>query len=226
MHDGLVESAPLMLGLALGMRHAFDPDHVVAMSTIVTRERSVARAAWLGGAWGAGHCLSLFAVGLAVILFRVPMPESWSLVFERLVGVMLVVLGVASLLWRHAPVRGEHRHAAHRGAAETRGQASRRPFAVGLVHGLAGSGALAIAVLATIPSRAAGLLYIALFGLGAVGGMMLITALFVIPLRFAERGAIPMRFAARARNGAGRWLPAAASLGSIVFGIWYLYQNV
>jgi uncharacterized membrane protein HdeD (DUF308 family) len=87
------------------------------------------------------------------------------------------------------------------------------------------SGALAIAVLATIPSRSAGLLYIALFGAGAVGGMMLITALFVIPLRFAERGAISTRFAARARTGAGRWLPAAASVASIVFGIWYLYRN-
>lgn len=211
MHDGMAESAPLLLGLALGMRHAFDPDHIVAMSTIVSRERSIARAALLGGAWGAGHCLSLCAVGLAVILFRVPMPESWSLIFERLVGVMLVVLGVTSLLWRGTPAR--------------QGNAPRRPFAVGLVHGLAGSGALAIAVLATIPSRAAGLLYIALFGAGAVGGMMLITALFVIPLRFAERGAIPMRFAARARTGAGRWLPAAASVGSVVFGIWYLYQN-
>jgi len=209
MHDGLAESAPLLLGLALGMRHAFDPDHIVAMSTIVSREPSSARAALLGGAWGAGHCLSLFGVGVAVILFRVPMPESWSLVFERLVGVMLVVLGVTSLLWR----------------PETRGHASRRPFAVGLVHGLAGSGALAIAVLATIPSRAAGLLYIALFGAGAIGGMMLTTALFVIPLRFVERGAIPMRFAARARIGAGRWLPAAASVGSIAFGMWYLYQN-
>ena len=209
MHDGLAESAPLLLGLALGMRHAFDPDHIVAMSTIVSREPSSTRAALLGGAWGAGHCLSLFGVGVAVILFRVPMPESWSLVFERLVGVMLVVLGVTSLLWR----------------PETRGHASRRPFAVGLVHGLAGSGALAIAVLATIPSRAAGLLYIALFGAGAIGGMMLTTALFVIPLRFVERGAIPMRFAARARIGAGRWLPAAASVGSIVFGMWYLYQN-
>src|SRR5258705_8242656 len=149
MHDGLAGSAPLLLGLALGMRHAFDPDHIVAMSTIVSRERSIARAALLGGAWGAGHCLSLFAVGLAVILFRVPMPESWSLVFERLVGVMLVVLGVASLLWRHASSSAEHRDPANRAAPETRGHASRRPFAVGLVHGLAGSGALAIAVLAT-----------------------------------------------------------------------------
>jgi len=211
MHERLADSAPLLLGLALGMRHAFDPDHIVAMSTIVSRERSIARAAFLGGAWGAGHCLSLFAVGLAVILLRVPMPEAWSLLFERLVGVMLIVLGVASLAWRPRSASDVHATSAW----STTGFSRRRPFAVGLVHGLAGSGALAIAVLATIPSRAAGLLYVALFGAGAVGGMMLITALF----------GVPMRFAVRARAGAGRWLPAAASLGSVAFGIWYLYQN-
>jgi len=69
MHDGLAESAPLMLGLALGMRHAFDPDHIVAMSTIVSRERSIARAALLGGAWGVGHSLSLLTVGLAGLVY-------------------------------------------------------------------------------------------------------------------------------------------------------------
>lgn len=200
MHIALAGSAPLLLGFALGMRHAFDPDHVVAMSTIVTRERSVARAMYLGGAWGAGHCLSLFTVGLAVLLFRVPMSEAWGQAFERLVGVMLVVLGATSL-WRSGR------------AAESQ-PSRRRPFAVGLVHGLAGSGALAIAVLATIPSRAEGLFYMGLFGLGAIGGMVLITGLVALPLRFATQ----------AQSGAGRWLPAAASVGSVAFGIYYLYQ--
>jgi hypothetical protein len=198
MHVALAGSAPLLLGFALGMRHAFDPDHVVAMSTIVTRERSVLRAMFLGGAWGAGHCLSLFTVGLAVLLFRVPMSEAWGQAFERLVGVMLVLLGATSL-WRSGKINPP-RH--------------RRPFVVGLVHGLAGSGALAIAVLATIPSRAEGLFYMGLFGLGAIGGMVLITGLFALPLRFATQ----------ARSGAGRWLPAAASVGSVAFGIYYLYQ--
>jgi cytochrome c biogenesis protein CcdA len=211
MHERLADSAPLLLGLALGMRHAFDPDHIVAMSAIVSRERSIARAALLGGSWGVGHCLSLFAVGLAVILFRVPMPEAWSLLFERLVGVMLIVLGVASLIWRPRTASEVHEASAWSAGYGSR----RRPFAVGLVHGLAGSGALAIAVLATIHSRAAGLLYVVLFGAGAVGGMMLITSLFAVPLRFAVR----------ARTGAGRWLPAVASFGSVGFGIWYLYQN-
>jgi high-affinity nickel-transport protein len=200
----------MLLGFALGMRHAFDPDHVVAMGTIVTRERGLRRAALLGGAWGAGHCLSLFAIGLAVLLFRVPMSPAWGTVMERLVGVMLVVLGIASFLGRPA------RPAADLSPGPVEGRPTRgRPFAVGLVHGLAGSGALAVAVLATIPSRAEGVLYMALFAAGAVGGMMLITALF----------AIPMRAAARARAKTGMWIPTAASLASVAFGFYYLYRG-
>ena len=219
MHIALAGSAPLLLGFALGMRHAFDPDHVIAMSTIVTRERSVLRAMFLGGAWGAGHCLSLFTVGLAVLLLRVPMSEAWGAAFERLVGVMLVVLGATSL-WRSGKInpwgdlsRSERRRPRPRidFPAPPR---HRRPFIIGLVHGLAGSGALAIAVLATIPSRPEGLFYMGLFGIGAIGGMVLITGLFALPLRFATE----------ARSGAGKWLPAAASFGSVAFGIYYLYQ--
>jgi high-affinity nickel-transport protein len=197
-------AAPLLLGLALGMRHALDADHLVAMSTIVTRERSIGRAALLGGAWGAGHSLSLFVVGLLVIVFRVPMGPALGAFFERLVGVMLIVLGLASLLVRH-----RHHHRA--GGTHPGSPSGRRPFGVGIVHGLAGSGALAIAVLATIPSRAAALLYILLFGAGAIGGMMGITSLM----------ALPARFGAGARLGAS-WISVVAALGSVVFGIFYL----
>lgn len=197
-------AAPLLLGLALGMRHALDADHLVAMSTIVTRERSIGRAALLGGAWGAGHSLSLFVVGLLVIGFRIPMGPALGAFFERLVGVMLIVLGLASLFVRH-----RHHHQA--GGTDPGSPSRRRPFGVGIVHGLAGSGALALAVLATIPSRAAALLYILLFGAGAIGGMMGITSLM----------ALPARFGAGARLGAS-WISVVAALGSVVFGIFYL----
>jgi len=207
MYATLAGSAPLLLGFALGMRHAFDADHIVAMSTIATRERSLVRAAFLGGAWGAGHCVTLFAVGLLVLFFRLPMQENWSVFFERVVGIMLVVLGTASLVARRKRDAGTAAHAS--------APSHRRPFLVGVVHGLAGSGALALAVLATIPSRGAGLLYIALFGVGAIGGMMLITFLF----------AIPARFATGVKAGAGGWLSAAASVGSVAFGIYYLYHG-
>jgi hypothetical protein len=197
-------SAPLLLGFALGMRHALDPDHIVAMSTIVARERSAARAALLGGAWGAGHSLALFVIGLLVIGLRIPMSPAVGAFFERLVGVMLIVLGLTSLFLRHG-------HGYVDAAAPEARPSRRRPFGVGIVHGMAGSGALAVAVLATIPSRAAGLLYIVLFGAGAIGGMMAITTLL----------AVPARFQAGARRGAS-WISAAAGVGSVVFGILYL----
>ncbi|HYJ33645.1 MAG TPA: high-affinity nickel-transport family protein [Candidatus Binatia bacterium] len=197
-------AAPLLLGLALGMRHALDADHLVAMSTIVTRERSIGRAALLGGAWGAGHSLSLFVVGLLVVVFRIPMGPALGAFFERLVGVMLIVLGLASLFVRH-----RHRHAG--AEPEPAPLSRRRPFGVGIVHGLAGSGALAIAVLATISSRAGALLTILLFGVGAIGGMMAITSVM----------ALPARFGAGAWRGAS-WISVAAALGSVVFGIFYL----
>lgn len=196
--------APLFLGFALGMRHALDADHVVAMSTIVTRERSIARAALLGGVWGAGHSLSLLAVGLIVIVFRIPLHPTVEIVFERLVGAMLVVLGLASLFLRHRhPSKGE---------PPRPGAGRRRPFGVGVMHGLAGSGALTLAVLSTIPSRVDGLLYLALFGLGAVGGMTGVTSLLAIP--------------ARVGRGLGRdaasWVSTAAGVLSVAFGFLYL----
>jgi hypothetical protein len=200
--------APLLLGFALGTRHALDGDHVVAMSTIVTRERSVARTALLGGFWGAGHSLSLLAVGLLVIWLRVPVSPAFGAFFERLVGVMLIALGLASLFVRHRHVHPEE---------ETRAPglpSARRPFGVGIVHGLAGSGALAIAVLATIPSRLEGLLYILLFGAGAIGGMTAITAAM----------ALPVRFGTGMKRGAS-WISMAAGVGSVVFGLFYLTQS-
>jgi len=198
-------TAPLLLGFALGMRHALDADHIVAMSTIVARERSLPRAALQGAAWGTGHSISLFLIGLLVLVFRVPMPPAWSALFERAVGVMLILLGLVSLFVRH-----RHTHA-HPGATEDPMPSRRRPFGVGLVHGLAGSGALALAVLATIPSRLEGLFYIALFGLGAIGGMVVITTTLALPARFSRR----------TRRGAS-WISAAAGVGSVVFGIFYL----
>lgn len=201
-------SAPLLLGFALGMRHALDADHVVAMSTIVARERSVARAALLGGWWGAGHSVALLAVGLLVIFFRVPVSPAWSTLLERAVGVMLVALGISSLLVRHRHDRASESKPAP--SAPRRG-AGRRPFGVGMVHGLAGSGALAVAVLATVPSRAAGLLYLVLFGVGAIGGMAGVTAAFALPARLGAFGC----------RGAS-WLAAAAGVGSVAFGLFYL----
>jgi len=195
--------SPLLLGFALGLRHALDSDHLVAMATIVSQERSLPRAALLGARWGMGHCLSLFTVGVAVVLLGIPFPESLGHALELGVGGMLVALGVASLL---------RRRPGHPPEAPSIVRPSRRPFVVGVAHGLAGSGALAILVLATIRSPLAGLLYMGVFGLGSIGGMVAMSAMMSLPFVVAARRA----------GHAPVWMGQAAALASVAFGVYYI----
>jgi len=205
MPNALAIPSPLLLGFALGLRHALDADHLVAMSTIVSRERSLPRAAILGCRWGIGHCLSLLTVGVAVVLLGIPFPESLGHALELGVGGMLIALGLASLLRRERP-----------GAPPSAGAgASRRPFLVGVAHGLAGSGALAILVLATIRSPVEGVLYIGIFGLGSIGGMVGMSAIMSLPFVVAARGG----------GQAPVWMGQAAALASVAFGVYYIAQQ-
>lgn len=174
---------PLLLGFALGLRHALEADHLVAVATIVSRERGLLRATLLGGLWGAGHSLSLLAVGGVVVLLGVPLPASWSHLLEIGVGCMLIGLGLSSLPWR------ARERADPPAPARAKAVSGRRPFLVGVMHGLAGSGALAILVLATIRSPVEGVLYIGLFGCGSIGGMMAMSAILSLPLALAAREA-------------------------------------
>lgn len=188
----------LVLGFALGLKHALDPDHMVAVSTIVSESNSIARSSLVGTFWGLGHTMSLLLAGIAVIAFRIRIPERMALWMEFAVALMLVILGAKALL---KPLRGWnvhiHRHS-HDGSSHIHLHLHRpgeegahhhrhligfgaRPFFVGMVHGMAGSAALMILVLATIPSALAGLLYIAVFGLGSVGGMLIMSSLISMP---------------------------------------------
>src|ERR1700742_2448936 len=170
----------LLLGFFLGMRHATDADHVVAIATIVSRERSMTGSALIGAAWGVGHTLTVMAVGAAIIVFGVVIPPRLGLSMEFAVGIMLVVLGVLTLSGK-GPGRGEPPHVHAHGSDGDHTPPSRpdrhrleriaiyrglRPFAVGIVHGLAGSAAAALMVLSVIHDRAAGLGYLLLFCLG------------------------------------------------------------
>ena len=181
-------------GLLLGMRHALEPDHLAAVSTLVSRERSSVKAALLGVCWGLGHTSTLVGVGAALIVLRVELPVSASGVFELLVALMLVALGLraihqaarqgpAGLLHVHRHGRLVHRHAAvpahvHIGTWTL----ARQPLLVGAIHGLAGSGALTALVLATLPSTTARLTYMALFGLGSTVSMAALSGLLGWPL--------------------------------------------
>jgi ABC-type nickel/cobalt efflux system permease component RcnA len=181
-----------ILGLVLGMRHALEPDHLAAISTLVTETRSPRRGALVGAFWGAGHTLALLAAGAVLAGLQSRMPDRIAESFELLVALMLILLGARALV-RAARAGGPaaahtHGHLAHVHAGPEdhvhvgRWTLARRPLLVGLVHGLAGSGALTALVLASLSGLAARLVYIALFGFGSVFGMALLSGLAGWPL--------------------------------------------
>jgi hypothetical protein len=189
----------LLLGLLLGMRHALDPDHLAAVSTLWSGPPGRrARGLWLGLCWGLGHTTSLFAVGVLLALLETELPPRLGDAFELLVAVMLVGLGARSIGRALGPARAGEAHAT----------VARRSLAVGLVHGLAGSGALTALVLAGLPSTAARLGYIGVFGAGSVAGMALLSGAAAWPIEWL-----------RARVGLGRGMMLATGALSTVLGL-------
>lgn len=186
----------LALGFILGMRHATDVDHVVAVTTIVSQQRSVSRAARVGALWGAGHTATIVLVGGGILVFRLAVPPRLGLAMEFAVAVMLVLLGVRAL-------------------RETRtGQSAAawspvRPLLVGFVHGMAGSAFVAMLVLTAIDNPLIGITYLLVFGVGTIAGMALITAAI----------AVPSAYAAARLNGAQRYVQLAAGVASVCFGL-------
>jgi hypothetical protein len=222
-------SAPLgiaALGLLLGMRHATDPDHVIAVTAILSRERRLSAATRIGVAWGLGHTMTVLAVGAAIIMFKLAIPARLGLAMEFAVAMVLIMLGlgtvgaqlrrITSRLFETPPPDAEdlseelitHSHShIHDGAPHQHPHihgvdseyhrehvlacdapllASHRPllksFGVGLVHGLAGSAAIALLVLSAIPQPLWATLYLAIFCLGTIVGMGLITTAIATPL--------------------------------------------
>jgi cytochrome c biogenesis protein CcdA len=164
------------LGFFLGMRHATDPDHVIAVTTIVSRQRSPARAAMIGALWGVGHTVTLTLVGAGIILLGWVIPPRVGLSLELSVGVMLILLGLMNL----TPLARLDRRLGRLGLYQ-----AVRPLVVGVVHGLAGSAAVALLVLTVIGNTAWSILYLLVFGIGTIAGMMLITAGIAWPSMYA-----------------------------------------
>jgi high-affinity nickel-transport protein len=192
--------AVLTLGFLLGVRHAADPDHVVAVSTIVTRSRSVGRAATIGALWGAGHTATILLVGGAIILFKVTITPRIGLTMELAVAAMLIALGLVNLVG--APPKSDADFAPV------------RPLMIGFVHGLAGSAAVTLLVLTTIEDPRWSAAYLLVFGVGTVAGMMLITAAIALPVRFGA-----LRIA-----GLHRHLRLASGAMSVALGIFLVHQ--
>jgi high-affinity nickel permease len=227
--------AILALGFFLGMRHATDSDHIVAMTTIVSREKSIRAASLVGALWGVGHTLTILLVGGAIVLFGIVFPPRVGLTMELSVAIMLVVLGamnVAGFRQDVKKLRGASKgdasdagsahddHEFHRhGPLATVGRvvgyrAALRSIVIGTVHGLAGSAAVALLVLTTIRDSRWALLYLFLFGIGTIAGMMLITSALAVPLVHTAR-----RFPNWKRHIG--WVTGLLSVG---FGLLLVYQ--
>lgn len=253
MSDTITNLASLLfLGFFLGMRHATDADHVIAIATIVSRQRSLRGSALIGAAWGVGHTVTIMIVGGAIILFGAVIPPRLGLAMEFSVGVMLIILGLLTLTGLGRAIRSahdagagpdhDHPHAhgdyihrhmhGHDAGDHGHGDGGTplawvdarlgrlplcqwlRPLVIGLVHGLAGSAAVALLVLATVRDPGWAMAYLLLFGAGTVGGMMLITLALAAP--FAVTKAKLPRF---------NWqLRVATGLLSFAFGLFLIYE--
>jgi ABC-type nickel/cobalt efflux system permease component RcnA len=207
----------LGVGFLLGVRHAMDADHIAAVSTFVSAQRSLVRSCLLGTFWGAGHTLALLLAGVVTIALKVTISAAVERALETAVAVVLILLGGHVLLRSfgalhfhthdHVHHGSTHRHVhVHARGDEFRGHVhmltiGRRPFLVGLLHGMAGSAALMLLVLAAIPSPLAGLLYIVVFGIGSTAGMLVLSGLLGIPFALSGRRSESARVVVQALAG-------------------------
>jgi len=208
----------LGLGFLFGLQHATDPDHVVAVATIVSRTRRFDAGALIGAFWGVGHTATIVTVGMAIIVFNLAVTPSVGLSLELVVAVMLLVLGVFRIV-RLLRDRDDEEQPPEtdipmgfRSALQSVGRVqAARSIGIGLVHGLAGSAAVALLVLSTVKSPYAAAAYLLLFGLGTIVGMTVITALLSLPFR------VPLLALNRA-------LAIGTGVGSFVFGLFLIVQ--
>jgi high-affinity nickel permease len=206
--DGATLALVAPVAIVLGLRHATDPDHLAAVTTLIAsgRERTTGAAAKLGLAWGLGHAASLTAFGLPIVLFEAYLPARVEQGAEAAVGVVIVALAVTLLVrWRRGAF---HVHAhAHGHAAHTRSPL--QACGIGLVHGMGGSAGVGILLLAAIHSRPVAVAALALFALCTAASMSVLSTGFGLTLS-----------SGRARRSFNRLAPALGA-ASLLFGVWY-----
>jgi sulfite exporter TauE/SafE len=219
----------LLIGFVLGLQHAVEADHLAAVSTIVSEKKNLWTASLVGGMWGIGHTISLFSVGALVIFLKLQISEAVETKLEALVGGMLVLLGLNALrkllnaekVHVHTHEHGAREHVHIHSHAREQAEASHHRFsarsiAIGMVHGLAGSAALMLLVVPTIASPSLALLYILIFGIGSIGGMMAMSFFVGLPLHFTAN-----RF-----ELANKGIRLAAGVFSLGLGTLIVYQTL
>lgn len=200
LSNGTTLALVLAIALLLGLRHASDPDHLIAVTTLATGERRARRAGGLGLTWGLGHATSLLALGVPIVLYRTYLPEPVQRGVEALVGLVIVGLALALLArWR----RGFFEH------AHVRARTPLQAYGIGVVHGAGGSAGVGVLLLAAIPSQALALAALGLFALGTAVSMSVLSTGFGLTL-----GTAPVR------RRLVRVAPVLG-VGSLAFGIWY-----
>lgn len=215
----------LSLGFVLGLKHALEPDHVIAVSTIASQSKKLSRSSLAGVFWGIGHTLTLFVVGMTVIFMKGEIPEKWAMSLEFLVGIMLVYLGISSIVslskmkattHKHTEVADSHYHLhpVKTGSEHIHKRVSYwKSLCIGIVHGLAGSAAMVVLTMSTVNSVWEGAVYMLVFGLGTVVGMLLSTTIIGIPFVLSAN-----------QFQVNSWLTRVTGTVSTLFGIYYMYN--
>nr|WP_255573454.1 urease accessory protein UreH [Anoxybacillus sp. ST4] len=194
----------LLFGFILGLKHATEPDHVIAVSTIASRTKKLSLSSLAGIFWGIGHTTTLFVVGMIVIGLEQQIPETAAMWLELAVGVMIVVLGITSFRSAYVVSSKKEVDISHLHLKSTM---------IGIVHGLAGSAGMVLLTLTTVDTRLQAVLFILIFGVGTIMGMMLFTTFLGLPFIWMKRKQIVYQFTIK-----------AVSLISIVYGLYYMYR--
>lgn len=195
----------LFIGFILGIKHSLEPDHVIAVSTMVGDNRKLSRSTLTGVFWGIGHTSTLFIVGMLLVLLKGDIPEEWVMSLEFLVGIMLVYLGVKNI--RSLKKTTNHQH------VDQHKSTFLKTFMIGFIHGLAGSAAMVLLTLSTVSSIWECALYIVIFGLGTVIGMLSFSTIIGIPFVFSKKNI-----------KVNRTLTRTAGTVSFLFGLYYMYN--
>ncbi|ARI78699.1 urease accessory protein UreH domain-containing protein [Halobacillus mangrovi] len=196
----------LGFGLLLGIKHAIEPDHVIAVSTIATRTKRLWQSTMTGVFWGIGHTLTLFLLGMIVILMKEEIPESWAVSLEAVVGVMLIYFGITTMI---SFKKFRTSRTTHSSTKKSRSYGT--SIFMGFIHGLAGSAALILLTLSSVNSLAEGAMFILTFGVGTIIGMLLFTTLIGLPFVMTTK-----------KLSMNKAMTQIAGIISTVYGIYYL----